>query len=327
MLVFTDSKGIAMSDHFSGDRRLGLTDVFVFASADDPDKTVLIICSNPASAAAPAPAPTTGAEFYPGAVYRINVDNDYDALADVAFTFVFSELENGAQSGTAWYATGPEARQREPAGGVLASSIPVSFGGAASPVQAGPIRLFTGWRSDPSFADIEGVRHGFQWTGHDDFASSNVDSIALEVPTDMLGTDLMIGVWATISQRRDGGLEQVGRGGNPALDAFMTPDERDLFNSRLPSDDVVNYLEPWSGVLENGGYPPAEARAAARQVLPDILRYYRTMPAAYPNGRALTDDVYSMRVAWLTHGRVPPTGLRPHGDLLPEFPYLGPPHP
>jgi hypothetical protein len=51
------------------------------------------------------------------------------------------------------------------------------------------------------------------------------------------------------------------------------------------------------------------------------------MPAAYPNGRALTDDVFSMRHAWLTYGRVGPDGLKPHDDLLPEFPYLGSPNP
>ncbi len=32
-----------------------------------------------------------------------------------------------------------------------------------------------------------------------------------------------------------------------------------------------------------------------------------------------------MRFAWLSHGKVPPTGLKPHDDLLNEFPYLGPP--
>ena len=36
---------------------------------------------------------------------------------------------------------------------------------------------------------------------------------------------------------------------------------------------------PWSKILENSGYPPEEARAAALQVLPDVLRYDRTQPA------------------------------------------------
>jgi hypothetical protein len=61
------------------------------------------------------------------------------------------------------------------------------------------------------------------------------------------------------------------------------------------------------------------------QVLPDVLRYDRTQPAAHSNGGGLTDDVFSVRFAWLTHGKVPPTGLKPHDDLQAHFPYLGPP--
>ena len=42
---------------------------------------------------------------------------------------------------------------------------------------------------------------------------------------------------------------------------------------------------------------------------------------------AETDDVYSMRFAGLSHGKVPPTGLKPYDDLLNEFPYPGLPNP
>jgi len=325
-----------MSNHFSADnlkfpgddRRLELTDLYVFRSAANADKTVLIIDANPTSAPPPIPAPTTGPEFHPDAVYRINIDTDGDAKADIAFTFTFSEFENGTQTGTAWHATGSQAGTPEPAGEQLTASLPVSFDGMARPVMAGPIRLFAGLRSDPFFADVEGALHGLEWTGHDDFADNSVDSIVLEVPNDMLGADPLIGVWATISLRRDGALVQMDRGGNPTINPFINPDgEKNLFNSRQPADDIANYLGPWSAVLESGGYAPEEARAAAMQVLPDILRYDRAKPAAYPNGRALADDVFSMRFAWLTHGKIPPTGLTPHDDLLAEFPYLGPPAP
>ena len=52
-----------MSNHFSADnlkfpgddRRLDFTDLFVFTSSEDPDKTVLIIDSNPTSAPPPIP--------------------------------------------------------------------------------------------------------------------------------------------------------------------------------------------------------------------------------------------------------------------------------
>jgi Domain of unknown function (DUF4331) len=149
----------------------------------------------------------------------------------------------------------------------------------------------------------------------------------LEVPDDMLGGPV-IGVWASISRYRDGVLEQLDRGGNPTINPFINPDgEKNLFNSRQPADDVANYLGPWSKILENaGGYTPEAARGAALEVLPDILHYDRTKPATYPNGRIPTDDVYSMRLAWLTNGKVPPTGLKPHDDLLAGFPYLGPPN-
>jgi hypothetical protein len=328
-----------MSNHFSADnlkfpgddRRLDLTDVFAFTSPEDPGKTVLIIDSNPTSAPPPIEAPATGPEFYPGAIYRINIDTDGDAQADVAFTLTFSEYDNGRQTGTVWYATGAEARQPEPVGDVLAESIPVSFDDTAQPIvvdEAHQIRLFAGLRSDPFFADVEGALHGFDWTGHDDFADNNVDSIAVEVPNDLLGSDPTIGVWASISRRHDGMLEQMDRGGNPTINPFINPDgEKDRYNSRQPTDDVANYLGPWSQLLENGGYSPEEAKAAAMEVLPDILRYDRTKPAAYPNGRKLTDDIYSYRFAWLTHGNVPPTGLQPHDDLMARFPYVGAPQP
>src|SRR3954447_9704568 len=88
-----------MSNHLSGvdikfpggDARLDLTDLFVFQAPDDPGRTVLIMDSNPFM---------TGSEFHPDAVYRINIDNDGDVQADVAFTFVFSQPQNGRQTAT-----------------------------------------------------------------------------------------------------------------------------------------------------------------------------------------------------------------------------------
>jgi hypothetical protein len=130
-----------MSNHFSADnlkfpgddRRLDFTDLFVFESSDDPEKTVLIIDSNPTSAPPPIPAPTTGPEFHPDAVHRINIDTDGDNEADVAFTFTFSNYQNGMQTGAAWYATGSEARKPGPVGELLTDSLPVSLDGPAWP--------------------------------------------------------------------------------------------------------------------------------------------------------------------------------------------------
>jgi hypothetical protein len=91
--------------------------------------------------------------------------------------------------------------------------------------------------------------------------------------------------------------------------------------------DVANYLSPWSELLRQmGGREPGDARAAALQLLPDILRYDRAEPVGYPSGCSLTDDVYSDRFGWLSNGKIGPDGLHPHEDLSAEFPYLGPPN-
>ena len=327
-----------MSNHFSAaylkfpgdDARLDLTDLYVFGSAAGPGTTVLVIDVNPFMMGMNAVPPfLMSADFHPEGVYRINVDNDGDDRADAAFTFVFSEPDSGgAQTGTAYYATGAQAREPGPVGDVLAQDVPVGFTAAARPVEAGPARLFLGVRRDPFFADAEGAFHGFQWTGKDSFADKNIQSIALEVPDVMLGADPVIGVWATVSVRRDGTLIQVDRGGHPTINPFINPEEiKDTFNTQDPADDVANYLERWTGILRGNGYTEEEAKAAALTVLPDILPYDRRRPAAYPNGRHPSDDAFMARMNFLSNGHAGDSGLKPHDGLLAEFPYLEPPVP
>ena len=324
-----------MSNHFSAanlkhpgdDARLDLTDLFVFAAPDHPDRTVLIMNSNPF---------TKGDGFHPDAVYRFNIDNDGDGLADVAFSFTFSEPKDGRQTATAYYATGSQAQTREPRGEVLIQATEVGSDTTATPVQAGPCRLFVGKRSDPFFADADGVLHwlvdgqqgSFQWTGTDTFAGANILSIAVEAPNDLLGRGPSIGTWTTISLRRDGTLVPMDREGNPSFNPILNPNDiKDQFNATDPVDDVHNYLQPLSQTLQRHGYPPDEATAAARTLLPDILHYDRTRPAHYPNGRVMTDDVFSARMIFMVHGQATPQGVKPHDDLLAAFPFLGMPNP
>ncbi|MCW2526702.1 MAG: hypothetical protein JWM76_1562 [Pseudonocardiales bacterium] len=326
-----------MSNHYSAanlkfpgdDARLDFTDLFLFGSAADPNKTVLIVDINPYTTGMSAMPPfLMKSEFHPDGIYRVNIDTDGDAQADAAFTFVFSELEDGKQTGTVYFARGAQARDPEPSGEVLFAGTPVGFDASSRPVQAGAVGLFIGLRSDPFFADADGSFHGFKWTGQDAFADRNILCIALEVPNDMLSPDPAIGVWVSVSVRRDGAIVQVDRGGHPTINPFVSPNNtKNEYNSRQPVDDVANYLEIWSKFLEaNGGYPPEEARKAALVVLPDILRYDRNEPVAYPNGRTLTGDAFSARFAWMSNGKVGSQGLKPHDDMLMEFPFLGVPN-
>ena len=75
-------------------------------------------------------------------------------------------------------------------------------------------------------------------------------------------------------------------------------------------------------------YTRDEAIAAIDRegTLPDMLTFNPAKPAKYPNGRTFTDDVIDYRLAFLTKGECPPSGLSPHTDTLTEFPYLGTPH-
>ena len=314
-----------MSNHFSAamlkfpgdDPRLDLTDVFVFASPERTGKTVLIFDVNPFM---------TGADFHPEAVYRLNVDNDGDTQADVAFSFVYSESDDGTQTGTVYYATGPEAREREAAGEVLIQDTPVGFDAEAKPVEAGQCRCFIGVRSDPFFADGEGPFHDWHFTHEDTFAGKNILSMALEVPNSMLGPGPEIAVWATSSVRQNGELVQVDRYGNPSFNPFFVDELKNKFNAGHPADDVALYLEPWSQLLESRGYPAGVAREAALTLLPDVMHYNRNRPAHYPNGRVLTDDIYDIRMQFLTYGKVTSDGVLAHDDYLREFPFLGIPN-
>ena len=108
---------------------------------------------------------------------------------------------------------------------------------------------------------------------------------------------------------------------------FLPGDERLAYLSGEPADDD-RFIGAFAHELEHtGGYTAQEAVRVARTLLPDILPYDPRHPASFPhNGRTLTDDVADVFLSVLTNGRVTGDKVGPHGDLLEEFPYLGPPH-
>ena len=213
---------------------------------------------------------------------------------------------NGGQTVTVHRATGAEARDHAPAGQAVIVDAAVAFGAEPNIVESGGHRFSTGLRSDPFF----------------------VFGIVLEVPDAELG-DGLIGVWARVSLRQNGRLVSVDRGAHPSLTAYFNAEEvKEKYNAGEPADDWDTYREPWSAVLAHtGGYSAEDAENALRTVLPDVLRFDRSRPTAYPNGRKLTDDVTSARLAMVSGGKITDDHIGPHTDLLPAFPYLGHPHP
>lgn len=121
----------------------------------------------------------------------------------------------------------------------------------------GDDRFFAGLRSDPFFADLDGIVNDFQWTGVDATADKNVFGIVLELPNADLGHDATIGVWARVSLRRDNELMSIDRGAHPSLTAYFNAedakDAKDEYNTREPANDWDNYREPWTAVLQHTG--------------------------------------------------------------------------
>jgi len=92
---------------------------------------------------------------------------------------------------------------------------------------------------------------------------------------------------------------------------------------------TIRWLEQFIHLMgHTGNYSREDAIAAidTERTLPDVLSFDPSKPAKYPNGRGFTDDVIDYRLAFLTKGECPSSGLNPHNDILKEFPYLGTPH-
>jgi len=286
--------------------------------------------------------------FHPDAVYRINVDNDGDAETDVAFSVVFDKPEDGRQRATVYMATGPDARRSEAVGSPIVTNAEVSFGPEPKIVTAGARTFFAGSRSDPFFVDFAGILAAFNWkdgknftdlkdvdpfpwTGNDTLAVYNAFGIVLELPTSELGPDPSLGIWGRASVHSNGTFDHVDRAGHPTIASFFNTDEtKEQYNRTEPARDRELFLHQAIEILEhNGGYSAQQAEAVIDEagLLPDMLRYDPARPAKYPNGRTLSDHVVEARLAMISNNSVPSDGLRPHDDLLEDFPYLGTPHP
>jgi hypothetical protein len=325
-----------MSNHFTGlslgpplgDQRLDLCDLYAFQSPADPTRTAIILNANPRADA-----------LHPDAIYRLNIDNDGDLLTDIAISYVFSKPDGDKQTVSVFVAKGAEARSAEVVGTKVIADAEVSFGATT---------FCAGARSDAFFFDYDGIKNLFDtsggrnftaphlggkspWTGVDSNTKANVFSTTIEMPTSELGANSAIRIWGRCSLRENGKLNHVDRAGHPSVSSFFNTDDTKLeYNASEPVNDVRRWTDQFVHLMgHTGGYTRDEAIAAihAEGILPDMLTFDPSKPAKYPNGRVFTDDVINTRLAFLSKGDIPPTGLKPHTDVLREFPYLGAPHP
>ena len=320
-----------MSHHYSGadfgfplgDARLDYCDLYAFPKPEDTNKSILIMDVHPSRLSRRGPPlqshsrlrRSTSSGSTPTGIWSRTSPIGSDSRRQRTGR----RLRRSAASRACGEGDGGEA---------IIEGAPVSNGPEAQVTEAGEYRFFAGWRSDPFFYDAGGGLNDFQFTGDDFFADADVCSMVLELPNRELG-DGEVGLWhRTLVPADDANWTQVERGARTQLVPFLVPnEEKDAYVGSEPADDA-RFVDVLAHSLEHtGGYSPEEAKRVAGTLLPDIIRYDPKRPVAYPdNGRALTDDVGDSMTAIFTNGKVTEDGVGPHDDLLPEFPYLGPPH-
>jgi hypothetical protein len=223
----------------ANDPRHDNTDVYAFVSPDESDKVTLI------ANWLPFQEPNGGPTFYQfqaGSNYDINIDNNGDAIADLVYTWVFTDhLRN---PNTFLYNTGPvttlpdedlnffqtyDLSVRRMGGGteMLVDDglvAPSYVGPASMPDGYDPLRQaaitsvkhggssYAGQADDPFFADLRvfDLLYGgdLSEVGNDTLAGYNVQSIALELPMSALAMkgdpkrNPVIGIWSDTERQQ-----------------------------------------------------------------------------------------------------------------------------
>lgn len=320
------------------------TDVYAFRDATDP--TMVNLIGN----WIPFEEPNGGPNFYPwatDAAYDINIDNDGDAVADLIYRWEFSTQDTRG-TGTFLYNDGevtsltdPNLLFRQTYDLTLSTDGGANFTTVLPGAKVAP--SFTGLDGMPDYAALRqeaitsipgGGRsvatqaddsffldlrvfdllygRDLSEVGQDTLAGYNVNTIALQLPMDVVAQNgdaarnPNIGVWSTTSRQsittrnadgtvtQTGGLQQVSRLGQPLVNEVVIPAGlKDAFNAISPDVDatipaVVNrVLEPELPALIEGIYG-VDAPATPRN---DIAQVFLTgitdnFPALAPGGTA-----------------------------------------
>ncbi|MGW5660507.1 DUF4331 domain-containing protein [Streptomyces sp. NPDC003758] len=289
----------------SGQPQYDNTDLYAFVSPDKPDTTTII------ANFVPFEEPAGGPNFYTfaeDAQYDLHVDNNGDAQSELIFRYTFkTHVKN---KNTFLYNTGPVDSLKDPDLNVtqaydidliklhkqkvvaktrIADNVPVapSNVGKASMPDYGKLRdeavyklaggatTFAGQADDPFFADLRvfDLLYGgnLSEVGNDTLKGYNVNSLALQVPNDLIRESSyqpVVGIWGTV-QRKDarGHWSQVSRLGNPLVNEVVNPQkDKDKFNASSPYDDaqfLKNVTNPELPKLIEGIYKikaPSEPR-------------------------------------------------------------------
>src|SRR3954447_16104985 len=284
----------------AGDPRADNTDVYAFVSPDKPGSVNLI------ANWIPFEEPNGGPNFYPfedGTHYDINIDSNGNAKPDIIYRWTFKSVDARGTT-TFLYNNGPVTSLTDKnllyrqnftltkyenghwkvvsKGHVAPSDVGTAsmpnyraLRDAAITTVTGGGQTFAGRADDPFFLDLRvfDLLYGgnLPEVGRDTLKGYNVNSIALQVPTDMITESShqpVVGIWSTTQRRNaQGYYSQVSRLGNPLVNEVVNPlKDKDKFNASSPYDDaqfLKNVTNPELPKLIEGIYKikaPAEPR-------------------------------------------------------------------
>jgi hypothetical protein len=194
------------SDHIDApavkNQSTDITDLYVFNGADTNN---LVFIANTQGLL--APAATAAAAFDPDLLIQINIDNSGDNVEDLVIQAIYADGKMNFYGPVK--PTLPGARSQLE--GPVTASVAVTAYGASSPTiatTASGIKVFAGPRDDPFFFDLnqyhailDGKAPGFNNPGSDAFAGTNVMSVVVEVPKNLLNSTGKINVWVTTKKK------------------------------------------------------------------------------------------------------------------------------
>jgi hypothetical protein len=241
-----DASSHREAPYISGDPQADATDVYAFRSPDKPNTVTLVANYVPLEVAAAGP---NFYKFGGDVLYEINIDNDGDAKDDLSYQFRFQNRINNGN--TFLYNTGPITSLKDKdlnqeqfysvstlkgkdhenpgrKGKVIAKNLqvapanvgPVSYPDGYSKVAnqaiydiGNGVKVFTGPRDDPFFADLGGIFDLLQGIkGEDYVADLNVHALAIQVPIGQLtGKGDTIGVRTTSYRQSLSVLRPIGK--------------------------------------------------------------------------------------------------------------------
>ncbi|WP_149823319.1 DUF4331 domain-containing protein [Streptomyces tailanensis] len=289
----------------SGQPQFDNTDVYAFVSPDKPDTTTIVANWIPMEEPAGGPNFFTFAE---DAQYDLRIDQDGDAQEDLIFRYTFKTKTKNKD--TFLYNTGVVESLDDPDLNItqtydieliklknrsavsktkLADDVwvaPSNVGKASMPdfkklrdeavyETASGVTTYAGQADDPFFLDLRvfDLLYGgdLSEVGRDTLKGYNVNSIALQVPSEALVESKdqpIVGIWSTTQREgADGQFHQVSRLGMPLVNEVVNPiKDKDTFNASSPVDDaqfLKNVTEPELPKLIEAIYKipaPAEPR-------------------------------------------------------------------